>query len=347
MKIELYIKEKLLAGNSKYLLSYQNGQLFLRLTKNRCLVNKLRIHSRSKSSSLVERLMRLEPRVALSLDENIFLYSDHGAIYKYDAETNTVEAIHSFSRGMNNPLSFCVRKDADGRVTEVLYGEYIWNTEKGPVSIYKYDLKEWKKVYSFPANTIVHIHNVFYDQYENQYIIVTGDEDSESAIWTSDINFNNVKKLVGGSQKYRACVAYPTKEGIYYSTDTPLEQNWLYFLDKENTLHGIYRMPGPCIYGKVYDGCLYMATSVEGNPSLGGWKYRLSNKLGKGVTDRNVHIIRCNGEGKVEEVAKFKKDALPMWLFQFGNAQFPEAEDGIYISTQSTNEKGTYKLVED
>ena len=46
-------------------------------------------------------------------------------------------------------------------------------------------------------------------------------------------------------------------------------------------------------------------------------------------------------------MANLKKDNLPMWLFQFGNAQFPIADDGIYISTQSTVEKGTYKLYEE
>ena len=103
-------------------------------------------------------------------------------------------------------------------------------------------------------------------------------------------------------------------------------------------------MPGPCIYGRVFHEALYMATSVEGDPTLGGWKYRLSNKLGKGVKNRNVHIIKCDVNGDITEIAEFKKDKLPMWLFQFGNAQFPDAEDGLYISTQSTVEKGTYKI---
>lgn len=347
MQLTPYVPEKTLAINKKYSFGYKNGCLVLRNVVSNNIIYKLRIHSRWKSLTLVERLIRLEPRAAISLDDNTFLYSDHGAIYQYDVETNTIKVIHSFKRGMNNPLTFCVRKDENGSVIEVIYGEYIWNTDKGPVSIYKYNLKEWKEVYSFPAKTIVHIHNVLYDRFKNCYVIVTGDEDSESAIWKADLDFKRVERIAGGSQKYRACVGYSTERGIYYATDTPLEQNWLYLLDKENRLHEIYKMPGPCIYGKVYDGWLYMATSVEGDPTLGGWKYRLSNKLGKGVRDRKVHIIRCNQEGDVEEVAKLRKDALPMWLFQFGNAQFPDAEDGIYISTQSTVEKGTYKLLED
>ena len=88
-----------------------------------------------------------------------------------------------------------------------------------------------------------------------------------------------------------------------------------------------------------------MATTVEGNPKLGKWKYRFSNKLGEGVKDHFVHIIKCDVEGKAEEVARFAKDCLPRWLFQFGNAQFPITnDDKVYVSTQSTKKKGTFIL---
>lgn len=346
MNISPYVSDKVLAIGKKYAFCYRNGCIVLRNKYTKELVYRKRIHSRVKSFFVVERLMRLEPRAAIALSEEVFLFSDHGKVLQYDARDNAVQEIHSFDRGMNNPLSFCTREE-NGKVTEVIYGEYIWNQNKGPVSIYRYDLKTWKEVYSFPANTITHIHNVIYDSFENCYIIVTGDEDHESAIWKADINLKNVERIVGGSQKYRACVAYPTEKGLFYATDTPLEQNWLYFLDKNNELHEVYKMPGPCIYGRVFREALYLATSVEGDPTLGGWKYRLSNRLGRGVYDRYVHIIRCNKDGVVEDIAKLKKDILPMWLFQFGNAQFPPADDGVYISTQSTVEKGTFRLAED
>lgn len=341
-----YIKEKMLAQNRKYILAYKNGCIVLKQADGLTEIKKLRIHSQIKSISIIERLLRFEPRAAVALSDESFLYSDHGAVFEYDVNKNLTTPIHSFSKGMNNPLSFCVRRGMDEKIVEVVYGEYIWNENKGPVSIYRYNLEEWTEVYSFPSNTVLHIHNVIYDDARNHYLILTGDSDEESAIWEADIDFKNVKKIVGGSQKYRACIAYPTIDGIYYATDTPLEQNYLYFLSNDGELKEIYRMPGPCIYGRVFNDALYMATSVEGDPTLGRWKYRLSNKLGKGVKDRKVHLIRCDNAGNVAEVGTFKKDALPMWLFQFGNALFPPANDGVYISTQGTAEKGTYKLDE-
>lgn len=345
MNLVPFIPEKMLCKNRKYILGYKNGYLIIRNCQDLKCIKKNRIHPWYKSFTLFERLFRYEPRVAFAINDDKFVFSDCGAVYEYEVNTNIVSLQHSFSREMNNPLSFCIRKDMNGSIIDLIYGEYIWNEKKGPVSIYRYSMNEWKEIYSFPSKTVTHIHNIIYDKFQNRYIIMTGDDDSESALWEADEDFSVVKKIIGGKQCYRACVAIATKEGIYYATDTPLEQNWLYFLSKEG-LKEVYKMPGPCIYGLVCKDNLYMATSVEGDPTLGRWRYRFSSKLGKGVRDRFVHIVKCDIAGRTEEIASFRKDSLPMWLFQFGNAQFVDADDGIYISTQSTKEKGTFKLVE-
>jgi len=346
MRLEHYMKERMLAKNDKCILGYQKGCLIVRDSQNKKIIKTNRIHNRIKSVKWFERLLRYEPRIAISVDDMVFWYTDHGAIYEYRIEENIVKKIRSFSKGMNNPLSFCVRRDNDGRVKEVVYGEYIWNTEKGKVSIFRYDFKGWKEVYSFPEKTITHIHNIIYDSYKNRYIVMTGDDDSESAIWDIDEEFKEIHKIVGGSQKYRACMALPNSDGIYYATDTPLEENRLYFYDYKNGLKEICSMPGPCIYGRVYNNILYLATSVEGNPALGKWRYRMSNKLGKGVRDRKVHIFSCDIYGNVQEIGYMIKDKLPMWLFQFGNALFPESTEGIFVCPQSCKEKGTLKVIE-
>lgn len=108
-------------------------------------------------------------------------------------------------------------------------------------------------------------------------------------------------------------------------------------------------MPGPCIFGKALDGKFYMATSVEGDPTQNIWKYRMSNKLGNGVKDRYVHLLEYSLNQQVKEILKIRKDIWPMWLFQFGNIQFPNVvnDKNIYICPQSTVYKsGTYILEE-
>lgn len=351
MKRELYLKEKLLCQTEKYLFCYNKGSIVLRSSSDKSFIQELRILPLIKSVKPVERLLRFEPRAAASISSDNFIFSLHGTIYNYSIKNNSISAEHNFEKGMNNPLRFCVRYDEAGNAVEILYGEYIWNNDKGPVSIYSRRNNTWRKVFAFPAGTVKHIHNIVYDKYKDRYIIMTGDNDSESGIWEADCDFRTVNPIVFGKQIYRACVCFPMKNCIYYATDTPLEENKIYKLqtndDGSTTLAGIYKMPGPCIYGTIINNNLYMATSVEGDPSMGTVRYRLSNKLGKGVKDRFVHIIRCSSDGTVSELDRLKKDILPMWLFQFGNAQFPQQSDNkcLYFCPQSVKgKKGTYVI---
>lgn len=347
MAIQFVMREKILAINSRYILAYYHGKIVLKDKETKKTIKQLRIHKGIAATPFIERIMRFEPRVACEISENSFMYTDHGAIYEYDCLKNNIKVLHKFRHGMNNPLTLCVRKE-EGRVKNVLYGDYIWNEKKGPVSIYCYDLKKWEKIYTFPSNSIKHVHNIIYNDNTNKYIVLTGDDDNESGFWEADEEFRNVKLIIGENQKYRSCVCWPQENGkVVYATDTPLEDNSLFLLDDTKKIHEIYNMPGPCIFGMKFNNKLYLSTSVEGDPTEGKWRYRFSYKLGRGVQDRYVHIIVCDNEFRVRELAKFKKDILPMWLCQFGNAQFVCSDDEIFFTLQGTKKKGTYKLYDD
>lgn len=350
MRFEKYIPERLIAKNSSYLFGYQNGTIIIRDSATKRVVREKRIHSKLQSIGLIERFFRYEVRVGVSVDSDTFLFSDHGGIYRYSISNDELKLEHKYINGMNNPISFCVRKDFSGCVTEVLYGEYLWNENKDAVSIYKrLENGTWKNVFSFPSGSITHIHNISFDEYNQRYIVLTGDEDTESAIWETDIEFSYMREIVRGSQQYRSCIINIFDGMMYYATDTPLETNWLYRLrESDRTINPVCELPGPVIYGRVVDNELYFATSVEGNPNLGKWKYRISNKLGPGVKDRFVHVFKCDTNGHVFELDTLKKDIFPMWAFQFGNVLFPQTDDScIYICPQSIKKKkGTYILLD-
>lgn len=174
--------DTLLCKNRKYFFCYKSGCIVLRDVATMNVVQTLRVHTWYKSFRLIECLLRYEPRVAVSLSDSEFLYSDHGFIYRYDVTKNDIVAEHHFDNGMNNPLNFCLRRDGEGKVKDLLYGEYFGNSQHGPVSIYKRIGQKWQKVYAFPSNTILHIHGIYDDQYRNRFLILTGDSDSESGI---------------------------------------------------------------------------------------------------------------------------------------------------------------------
>lgn len=327
MKIKIISNNKVLCNVGEYYLSYRSGNLYfqknfeekakkfftLPLSNLKKILIKVRI---------LERLFRLEPRIAIALNDKEFLLSYQGKILKLDLKGNVTQE-HLFRKGMNNPLSFCLYEG------NIYYGEYFGNKYKEQVNIYQRNLNgEWKKVYSFLEKEIMHIHQICYDKFRECFWILTGDSDEESGIWKADLNFNKVESIFRGKQKYRSCFIMPNKEGIAFVTDTPLEDNGIYYSTENKSgewsiPERIYNMPGPCIYGTKTDNNYLMVTSVEPDSSLSPIRYKFTKKLGKGVKDRYTYIIYGNSEKGYKKIAKFKKDLYKMWLFQFGNCQIP------------------------
>jgi hypothetical protein len=333
MKNSIFLNDKTLCVTKDLIFSFRKGKIILRDKKTKSVIKRKRFIPLIFSFKIFERIFRLAPRACAELSDKEILFSYHGGIYTYSAVTNKIIKEFSFLKGMNNPLSFCIKRDDKNKIEEVLFGEYIWNDDKGPVSIYRRTNGVWVIVYTFKKKTIKHIHNIIYNKFNNTYLIFTGDSDSESGIWISDCHFKKVEPFLTGKQLYRTCFGAVSKDSLYYVTDSPLEQNWLvkvsYSGRKVTSVEKIFKIPGPCIFGIENNDCMFFSTSVEGDPTLNKVRYRFGNKLGHGVSDRYVHILRFSYNSKVStEVTKFKKDCLPMWVFQFGDAQFLINDDG-------------------
>lgn len=329
MSWNIVSKYKLLCTVGEEYIYYHKGNIYvqkltdIKTQKLLCLPTQLWKRLLVKNR-LFERLLRLEPRVAIALSETEFLLSYQGKIFCVNIEKRTFCVEHKYRAGMNNPLSFCTFEN------RILYGEYFGNINHEEVCIYERNPQGvWGKRFSFPTETVGHIHQIVYDRYRKCLWILTGDSDLEAGIWKSDMSFRNVESVFSGHQKYRSCFLTAHPKGILYATDTPLEENAVYFsreADDGSFLEPelIYEMKGPCIYGKVLDDdVVAMATSVEPDASLPINRYRVTMKLGKGVKDRYSHLVIGNNEKGFQELCKFKKDVYGMWLFQFGNLQFP------------------------
>ena len=275
---------------------------------------------------LTERLFRLEPRAVIAIEAKKYLVSFCGAVYCANFQTGVITCEHVYRQGMNNPLNLCTIKGIDGFDDCITYGEYWGNVFRDEVSVYARKNGTWEKIFTFPKGKVQHIHGIIADPYRNCVLILTGDKDDESGIWIAKNNFQEVKPLLIGSQRYRACVAFPIEEGIIYATDSPLEKNVI-AIAKKNTdgwkEKVLYDIPGPCIYGTKVEEKYVFATSVEPDSRIQGMRYKFTYSLGEGIKDRNSHIVMGNIDEGFKEVIKFKKDFFPMLLFQFGNVQFP------------------------
>jgi hypothetical protein len=322
---------KILHISNHACLSYRKGKLYAHpsleakpiLFGNLPLGKKQRIFSRFR---LTERLFRIEPRVAIEINKEEYLISFCGAVYRISLKSGEIIKEHNYRLGMNNTMNFCKIEGIYGFDDCIVYGEYWGNTNHEEVSIYARIDKTWWKVFTFPKRKVQHIHGIIADPYRNCVLILTGDKNEEAGIWIASQNFKDVKPLLIGSQRYRACVAFPVEEGIIYATDSPLEKNVIAIARKEKhgwIEHVLQDIPGPCIYGTEVDGKFVFATSVEPDSTIQGMKYWFTYNLGQGVRDRYSHVIMGNLEQGFKEIFKFKKDSLPMLLFQFGNIQFP------------------------
>lgn len=303
-----------------------------------CSVVKNRIYRMLHLCPLTTRLLRLNPRSVVGLDDENILFAYKGFIYRLNFKTGSLNIEHNFQMPMRAPISFCKITDLNGFDDTIVYGEYHGNKDRGPISIYaRNNSSNWIKVYTFNPSTILHIHGFCVDQVKGRVLIMTGDGDSESGFWEAYNNFDIVRPILKGSQKYRACVAFATNSNsIIYATDTPHELNKIYELTELNTITPLYDMPGPCIFAKEYNGIYLFATSVEGDATMNKLSYMLTRKPGPGVKDRFVHIICGNKEEGFHEIIKLKKDCLPFLLFEFGNAFFCEGlNNNIIVNPQS------------
>lgn len=337
---------KYLCKNGKYTL-YSNGNKIYVYDKSEGsfrVIGELPLDSKLKpfkSIRMVQRLLRLEPRCAIPADNDTMILSHRGHVYRVVPEKGQIIPEHGFRSDMNNLLSFCKIRQIDGFEDGILYGEYFGNNNREEVSIYhRNKVGEWHKVYSFKAGQIQHIHGLVPHKNWKSVLILTGDKDEESAIWEAKDNFKSVKRLVGGSQRYRSCVAFPCDDGLIFVTDTPLEENALYHLSKKNgeiMIKKIIDISGPSIYGCFgSDGRMVFSTTVEPDSSLKRLRYFFTRKLGAGVEDRYSHVYSGSLEEGFNEIMKGKKDWLPMSLFGFGTFQIPSVSDkGIILTGQS------------
>lgn len=327
---------RLLCENKKYSIYCHAGKLYVH--KNNCLEKEMIIQlpMQRKKKAIVgfrflERLFRLEPRFAYFISEDCILFSFQGAMYHYSIEREELKEEVRYRTGMNNPLMLCCNKNIEGK-TRILFGEYWRNSKNEEVSIFERNIDgKWYKVYTFPSNTVYHIHYITYDSMRKCFWILTGDLNKESAIWKADLMFDTVTPLLQGKQVYRSCFIVPNENGLVYATDSPNENNYIFFIDlskKRMEIKKLYEMPGPCIYGKVTNkGEMVIATSVE--PDSSGLNKKLSlfsHKLGKGVKSKNSYIIYGSMEHGFKKVMELKKDIFMMGLFQFGNFYFPDYE---------------------
>jgi hypothetical protein len=224
---------------------------------------------------------------------------------------------HRVLRG-TRPLHFTVTPQG-----HVFWGEYFDNRERDAVHIYgSTDLGQtWHVAHTFPRGAIRHVHNIVYDRWADCLWVLTGDEGRECHILRASSDFKTVEALLSGHQQARAVAALPTQDGLYFASDTPLESNHIYRLDRAGDLTTRAGITSSCLYGCRTSNALFFSTMVE--PSA-------VNR------DRCVRLFASSDGQAWGSLQQWQKDPWPMGPFQYGNAILPDGENSTNVLALTT-----------
>ncbi len=205
----------------------------------------------------------------------------------------------------------------------IFWGEYFDNAERDEVYIYASGDQgaTWEVAYTFPKHAVRHVHNVVYDEWQKCLWVLTGDVGAECRILRASCDFKSVEVVMSGNQQARAVAMVPTESGLYFSTDTPLERNFIYFMDRAGHLSRLAPLASSSIYGCRLGDSTFFATMAE--PS---------------EVNPTDHVALYGSADGVDWTAlgEWRKDSWPMKFFQYGNVFLPDGTNTTDLLALST-----------
>jgi hypothetical protein len=268
-------------------------------------------------SRLTSRLVRDGFHALAILPSGYLVGAVPGAIVTLAPTDSEFRVTHRIARG-TRPLH--IASTPDGRV---FFGEYFDNAERDEVHVYGSgdQGKTWQIAYTFPKGAVRHIHNIKYDPWENCLWILTGDYGAECRILRASCDLQTIDVAMAGNQQARAVAVVPGPEGLYFASDTPLEANHVYRLDRSGKLETLSTLESSSIYGCRVADVVFFSTMIEpSNVNLG----------------RHVRLYGGRSNGRWCPVLNWKKDGWPMRFFQYGNACLPDGENSTQYVALTT-----------
>lgn len=207
----------------------------------------------------------------------------------------------------------------------VYWGEYFDNAARDEVHNYASDDQglTWHVAYTFPKGAIRHVHTIVYDRWGNCLWILTGDYGEECRVLRATCDLSHIETVMRGDQQARAVAAVPTEDGLFFSSDTPLETNHIYRLDRQEKLTQLAAISSSSIYGCRVGRNIFFSTMVE--PSDVN-------------LDRHVRLYgaEISNADSWRPLLVWQKDFLPMAPFQYGNAFLPDGDNNTQFLAVST-----------
>ena len=240
-----------------------------------------------------------------------------GAIITRGENDHDFRVTHAITRG-TRPLHITAVPGG-----AVYWGEYFDNPQRQEVHIYGSTDggRTWNVAYTFPKGAIRHVHNIIHDPWGDCLWVLTGDYGDECRVLRAARDFSRIETVLQGNQQARAVALVTTEAALYFSSDTPLEQNYIYRLDRAGSLTRLAAIGSSSIYGCRAGDHVFFSTMVE--PS-------------EVNQDSQVRIYGARNGQDWSPLLAWRKDPWPMRLFQYGNAFLPDGENTTRLLAVST-----------
>jgi len=271
----------------------------------------------TSSFRLASRLFRDGFHALVALSSGHLVGAVPRAIVTLAAGETEFRVSHKLLRG-TRPLHLAITPS-----DQIFWGEYFDNPQRDEVHIYASTDRgaHWEVAHTFLKGTIRHVHNIVYDEWENCFWVLTGDHGSECRILRVSCDFKTVDVVLSGYQQARSAALVPTRDALYFSSDTPLETNHVYRLDRRGDLRKVAALSSSSIYGCRAGNALFFSAMVE--PSAIN-------------CDRNVGLYGSPDGIRWQRLQQWEKDRWPMGLFQYGNAFLPDGKNTTSLLAVTT-----------
>jgi hypothetical protein len=194
---------------------------------------------------------------------------------------------------------------------DIFFGEYLANEERGEMRIYKFaeGSDALETVYTFPANSIKHIHGIYFDKFTKSLFCLTGDDEQECRILRSSDGFQTMETVGLGDETWRAVSILFDENSFYYGMDAEFRSNHIYKVKRQGLERkSLGEVNGTVFYSKQIGGNLFFTTTAENAPSQ---------------TENVAALWQVDEEENLRKLISFAKDSWHPTLFQFGTIHFP------------------------
>jgi hypothetical protein len=248
--------------------SDNNGKTFIK--KFRIPISMISVYYIG-NSSLIRKLFNknLLTEIKVLKSGTIIAFAD-GKIYRLGYNEKKFQVVgylryHGRNIGMGVfPEGIAV--DANGNI---YYGEYFNNPKRGNVKIFysSDDGKTWNEFFNFAPKEIRHIHGLCYDKYTNSLWVTTGDYKNEVIVGYFQNSSSELNMVTRGIQNHCAISLLFTKNFVYWGSDTPFSNSYIYEYDRNsNTIKKKQELNSMAWYALNYnDNIMAISTAVVRN----------------------------------------------------------------------------------